>query len=667
MPKKIKILSESRHLLANMQNVQNEEAAKIMEQSIREAAAVDGDRVLDQFEAEALHDAYKSVLPDGGPITPQAAGKISSALSLQIGQLSSKRIESTEVMFTSEGRALDRFRNKILGSMQETIDKANGRPVDINMMVFSFTDKELANGILEMAKEHPNANFRLMTDWTQLSSSGSKQASRLIKEAEAQGLDNIHVKFKKDNPYVWSERKNRPTFSHRETKGLNHHKGFVTLIDGRPEKMTFGSFNWSVSAMKRNYENMMLLDRADADNRPIMDGYQKEFEAFWNNDDAALTRNEALQEKNRIFKEMHEARGLDYTPLSAPSTTDEVDPEYRAEDKSEYLDINSFADQDNQRLQDITGKRLAGKIQKELRDYGRFDTWTELLARVPDVASAPTWTREKLMENLEYGEGGLSINTATATELDRAGLSKRQSERVVAFREKHGAFENLNELDDVRGIGQGTIRRIAETMTDDQNEGFYSARVPGNSATTGFATENQGDFTLPVSGTTEAHVPDAEGVVAPNRAEQVTRNRALDAPVADMLRRAQPGQTFRLAMYGLSTSSPEFGELKTALKRGVKVRVVLYNKYNDRALDAIEQLKDEGYDIDCRHIKSRVMHEKFGVVGDDVFNGSSNWSGSSIKKHAEDRFLFRNSPDLSNRFIEEFNRLWERGNPIAAE
>jgi phosphatidylserine/phosphatidylglycerophosphate/cardiolipin synthase-like enzyme len=57
---------------------------------------------------------------------------------------------------------------------------------------------------------------------------------------------------------------------------------------------------------------------------------------------------------------------------------------------------------------------------------------------------------------------------------------------------------------------------------------------------------------------------------------------------------------------------------------------------------------------------SKVMHQKFGVIGDDVFNGSANWSNSSISKHTEDRFLMMNQPHVANRFIEEFERLWER-------
>jgi phosphatidylserine/phosphatidylglycerophosphate/cardiolipin synthase-like enzyme len=60
-------------------------------------------------------------------------------------------------------------------------------------------------------------------------------------------------------------------------------------------------------------------------------------------------------------------------------------------------------------------------------------------------------------------------------------------------------------------------------------------------------------------------------------------------------------------------------------------------------------------------ISSRVMHEKIGVVGDDSFNGSANMSLSSITKHSEDRFVFRNMPELADQFRAEIDRLWAIG------
>lgn len=653
----IKILSESRALIAPLQTAADADANKILNQAIEDVARVDGDRVLDQFEAEALRSAAETIVPAGQPINAAAAGQIRSALGLRISEMKAQRASSTEAIFTSQGAALDKFRGKILGSIDETVRRANGKPVEINTMIFAFTDAPIADHILDVARRNPNVTFRLLTDWSELAAGPDAQSRRLAETAQREHLNNVQVKFKKDDPYVWNDTIKRPQFVHNSTKGLNHHKGFVALADGRPEKMTFGSFNWSLGAMTGNYENLMLLDRADSDNRRIMEGYQKEFEGFWNNDAAALTFNEARTEKNRLWGELYAAHGVPWTP-SPVTGNDPPDTVYHADNRSAAFDVNSLSDADATQLSTVVGSTLAKKVQTELKNFGRFDCWTELMARVPDLAKAPTWAREKLMANLEYGDSGLSINSANVDELRRAGLTKKQADALVAFRQSHGAFESLDELDAVAGFGKKTIDKLRETLTDDQNIGTYSASLPGQPATTGWSSEHHGTLAVPSTGAAS----DPAGTVVPsNRSTLVEIERNMAAPVVDMLRRAKPGDTYRMAMYGISTTAPEYAALKEAATRGVKMRIVLYKEYNEGAIDDLKRLKAQGLDIDVRIISARVMHEKFGQVGDDVFNGSANWSSSSITKHTEDRFLFRNMPELADRFVEEFNRLWEKG------
>lgn len=297
---RIKHLPQAQQILNNIQTADPAAKAKL-EEAVKLVAGTDGDRVLDKFEAEALQATIAEVTQGTtAPLTGAQVDAIQNALALRVSQMKGERVQALDAIFTSEGDALEIFRGKIIGTMKDTITKANGRPTDINMMIFSFTDSVLADEILQLARENPNVNFRLLTDWSQMSSSGGRQSARLARTGFDEGLNNLHIKFKKDNPYVWDAEKGRPTFSHRHTKGLNHHKGFVTLIDGRPQKMVFGSFNWSLGAMKRNYENLMSLDRKDPDHRGIMNSYEKEFEGFWNRDDVALTYAEARKEKDKL-------------------------------------------------------------------------------------------------------------------------------------------------------------------------------------------------------------------------------------------------------------------------------------------------------------------------------------------------------------------------------
>ncbi|MBI1945253.1 MAG: helix-hairpin-helix domain-containing protein [Deltaproteobacteria bacterium] len=648
----LKIGSSSQAVLQPLAAVSDPAARAAVEDAVRRASAVDGDRVLDAFEAQALRAAYDAVVPSGGTLDVANAAAFTSAVSARIDALTAARPRSTDVVFTSEGNALVVFRQKILGAIDETLARAGGKSVDVNLLLFAFTDKVLADAIADRCRNHANLTVRLLTDWSQLPTSGDRQPARLA----LLGLPNLVVKFKKDSPYVWGG--NGPDYNHGATQGLNHHKGFVTLIDGRPEKMTAGSFNWSVGAMDGNYENLMVLDRHDVDNRAVMTSYQKEFEGFWNEDRAALTHAEALRERERLYAELARANNASYTP-NPVTVADIPDPVYQAQDRSSAVDVNSFGDRDVAALKALIGSTRVNKVLAELRDFGRFDTVDELFERVPALATLSAAKQAELRARAELGEGALSVNSASVAELDRAGFSKKQAEKIVAYLQTYGAVEDLAELQAAAGLSNARLARILPSLSGNEVKALYSARVPGGAASTGWSTEHQGT-------TQVARKPGAATTTAPSAparpaAEQVARD--LASAVADLLRRAPAGETFKLAMYGISPGSPEFQELVDAVNRGVKLRAVLYDQYNQPAIDALKALKAQGKDVELRIISARVMHEKFGVIGDDVFNGSANFSSSSITKHTEDRFLFRNMPALAKRFADEFDRLWSRGTP----
>ena len=661
MPTDIKILDGAKTYLRNLPESTIPSVTDLMGDALRSAAGMNGNQVLDAFEAQELSTHYARLTFGNNGLTPASAHRLSTAMKHRAAELSAARPQGTSVIFTSEGQALTRFREAITGAIQDTIDKADGRRVDINMMLFAFTDQDLANSLLEIARTNPNAHLRLMTDWSQLSTSGSRQPPRLAAIAAREGLTNLEVKFKKDNPYVWDHDRKRPRFHHGATEGLNHHKGFITLIDGVPERMAFGSFNWSVGAMKRNYENMVLLDRLDPDNRPTMLKYDDEFAAFWNDKDLALTFGQARTEKNRLYKNLYEEHGATFNPIVVPAN-EHLGHSYQRPTTATRIDINSFGEHDVQELSTLVGDTRASAVLGELRAFGRFNSWDELLARVPELAYTNDQSLEILKDALDYGNGEISINTASAKELIRAGFTSRLAHSIVSFRDAYGSFESIDETDAIRGVGPVTLEKLKHMTTDDEVWGSFSARRPGEHPTTGFAPSNRTTVRIPSTGASWPGDLDADGIPDNRSALEETSN-TLDAQVADMLRRAEPGQTFRLAMYGMSTRAPEYRELVQAAERGVRIRVVLYGKHTGKAITALQELRRSGLDVDLRVIKNRVMHEKFGVVGDDVFNGSSNWSTSSISKHAEDRFTFRNMPEIAQQFIDEFNRLWDRANP----
>lgn len=55
----------------------------------------------------------------------------------------------------------------------------------------------------------------------------------------------------------------------------------------------------------------------------------------------------------------------------------------------------------------------------------------------------------------------VELNTATATELRTLpGVGERTAERIIEYREEHGGFEKIEDLMNVRGIGEKTFLRL---------------------------------------------------------------------------------------------------------------------------------------------------------------------------------------------------------------
>lgn len=648
----LRVRTQAAPLLTPLAQTTSAKAQEQIAKALSMAAALDGDRVVDVPEAQLVRAAYDKVNPQA--LDDAAAKQIRALVEARVAEAADARPTGTEVMFTSEGTAEKRFRAAIVGAIEDALAKAQGAPVSVDILMFAFTHKDLADDLLRLARSNSNLTLCLIADWSQLPKAGSRQPPRLAHVAHQERLKNVQIKFKKDNPYTWDANRQGPAYSHTQTEGLNHHKGMLVSIAGEPQTLVTGSFNWSSGAMTQ-YENLMVLKRTDPDNRKVLDSYLQEFAAFWNNGKVALDWFSARREKDRLYKDLHTQAGVAYSSSTITDTV--VHPDRDGTPKARSIDVNALSDDMVTALAALTDAATANAIHAELRDYGRLDDWDELVERVPAVLALSTQVLAALKAVAEFGETALSINEASAGELVRAGLTAVQAQAVVDFRDQHGAFESLAELVAVAGMDGATIEKLSLVARDQQHVATYSARVPGEAATTGYAATNRGTFSVPK----DPNDGQMQGVVPANRATQEQLENDMASVVADLLRRAKPGDTFRLAIYGISSTSPEYQELIAALNRGVAVRAMIYDAYNEKVIEALRSLRDGGMDVDVRVIHSKVMHEKFGVIGDDVFNGSANWSKSSITKHSEDRFLFRNVPRLAARFVAEFERLWSKG------
>lgn len=63
-------------------------------------------------------------------------------------------------------------------------------------------------------------------------------------------------------------------------------------------------------------------------------------------------------------------------------------------------------------------------------------------------------------------DGRVNINTATQAELESLpGIGPTLASRIIAYRQEHGAFTRLEDLQKVSGIGEGLFNKIKDLIT----------------------------------------------------------------------------------------------------------------------------------------------------------------------------------------------------------
>ena len=57
----------------------------------------------------------------------------------------------------------------------------------------------------------------------------------------------------------------------------------------------------------------------------------------------------------------------------------------------------------------------------------------------------------------------LDINTASAEEFIKVkGIGEKKAERIISYRDEHGKFNSIDELKNVKGIGEKIVSIIKE-------------------------------------------------------------------------------------------------------------------------------------------------------------------------------------------------------------
>ncbi|MBX7101969.1 MAG: helix-hairpin-helix domain-containing protein [Myxococcaceae bacterium] len=608
---------------------------KKVEAALVSAAGADGNKVLSAEEAQAVVSSFEQAAPGPGPLDAAALGTgLDLAQAAVDGLAKANDVDGLSVDFTFQ-QSLEK---KLIGELKAAVEGAKGQPLDVNMMIFEFQSDNIEQAIADLASQNPNVTFRIIGDSGQASPTGGNALPSLL----GRDLPNVQVKFKKDFPYVWSDAKGRPVYDHNTTMGLNHHKGFATLLNGAPDRLVTGSFNWSTTADTKNYEDLSTYHAVDSSTRDATMAYHGEFSAFWNNPDAALSPNDFANFKKAQMDAMLVAHGK--PPSGGRALPSDALPAYTLPADTGAADVNGLRARDTSRLTAALGEAAAKAVLAERAKYGRFASVDELRERVPQLAQVARGT----LEALRFGSGRVSVNNATVEELDAVGFSKRDAQKIVTWRETKGDFDTIDQLKTEVKVTASTFDRVKGALDATDVEAFFNSR-PFSAAAGGTGYGPGGTRQTPVAGDT--------GAIAKAPASVVVA-------ATDLFNRATPATPISVAMYGMSVSSPEYQSLVAAARRGVPVRVVLNSDYTASTVAAIKRLRDQGLPIDVRVQSAKTMHEKFGVVGDDVFSGSANFSESSSTKHSEDRFTIKNQREIAAQFQSEFELLWAKSRTV---
>jgi len=81
--------------------------------------------------------------------------------------------------------------------------------------------------------------------------------------------------------------------------------------------------------------------------------------------------------------------------------------------------------------------------------------WMAMLFAVSLLAWLPAQASDKI-----------NINTATAAQLQMVkGIGPKTAAAIIAYRNKHGDFKEVDDLDEVKGIGEKKLDKIEDDLT----------------------------------------------------------------------------------------------------------------------------------------------------------------------------------------------------------
>ena len=111
------------------------------------------------------------------------------------------------------------------------------------------------------------------------------------------------------------------------------------------------------------------------------------------------------------------------------------------------------------------GDETMARWQVQHQETARLLNAVDSLRRAPAIGPADTAAPLGLLESKRRLIARININSATAEELaalERIGPA--MAARIIAYRQEHGPFRTIEQLQEVKGIGPKTFVRIRERI-----------------------------------------------------------------------------------------------------------------------------------------------------------------------------------------------------------
>jgi competence protein ComEA len=91
---------------------------------------------------------------------------------------------------------------------------------------------------------------------------------------------------------------------------------------------------------------------------------------------------------------------------------------------------------------------------------------TFLIAAYPQAAAAAQGNTSTRSGAKPAGTGVVNINSASTTDLEALpGIGAKTAARIIEYRQKNGPFKKIEELMNVRGVGEKNFLKLKEQIT----------------------------------------------------------------------------------------------------------------------------------------------------------------------------------------------------------